>query len=319
MTLASPEPSRRRLSRSERARRAAPIAIHYDGVAPRSELRAVGISRDDVRSEVAAGRWVALGRQTVLVSGERWSRRSAWFHAIWESGAGAALDGIAALHAGGLTGFEHDVIDIAIPTRNRRHRVQRVRLRQYRAMPPLVGGGVPRVRPEIAAIHAAQWASTDRTAALILCLVVGQRIVLPEHLVRAFTEVTRCARRRVLADVIVDICDGVRSVNELDFARLCRRYGLPPPSRQVVRQLPGGRIYLDVSWDDVDLVVEIDGGHHLEALNPMLDALRSNEVVLTNATVLRIPTLGLRLEEARFMHQVVRAYEGARLRHARTV
>lgn len=318
MTLGAPAPPRRRLSRSERTRRAGPIAMHYDGVAPRGELRAVGVSRDDVRSEVAAGRWVALGRHTVVVFRERWSRRSAWFHAIWESGAGAALDGVAALHASGLTGFEHDVIDIAIPTRNRRHRVPRVRLRQYRAMPSLVGGGVPRVRPEIAAIHAAQWARTDRTAALILCLVVGQRIVPPEHLLRAFAEVTRCARRRFLTGVIVDICDGVRSVNELDFARLCRRYGLPPPSRQVVRQLPGGRVYLDVSWDELALVVEIDGGHHVEALNPMLDALRHNDVVLTNATVLRIPTLGLRLEEARFMQQVVRAYEAARLRHART-
>ena len=50
-----------------------------------------------------------------------------------------------------------------------------------------------------------------------------------------------------------------KASGKFDFARLCRSRGLPEPSRQVVRQTPGGRIYLDVAWDGYDLVVEIDG------------------------------------------------------------
>jgi len=55
----------------------------------------------------------------------------------------------------------------------------------------------------------------------------------------------------------------------------------------VVRTGPGGRVYLDVAWEDVGLVVEIDGGQHALALNPVDDALRQNEVTLGDDLVLR--------------------------------
>lgn len=307
---------RRRLPRSERELRARRIAQDYDGIAHRRDLRRVGVTRGDVHGEVVAGRWVALGKHTVVVVRQAWLTRSAWFHAIWESGSGSVLDGVAALHASGLVGFAHDQIDIAIPRNNRRHTVRRVTLHTYSTMPAVMGGGVPRVRPELAVLHAAQWARTDRMAALLLVLVVEQRIITPQRLLETFEALTRCTRRRFLAGVIADICDGVRSLSELDFARICRRYGLPPPSRQVLRQLPSGRVYLDVRWDHLDLVVEIDGGHHFQALGPMADALRQNEVVLTGDAVLRIPALGLRLEEAQFMDQLVRAHQLAPSRGA---
>lgn len=310
------EAPRRRLQRSERQRLAQPVADLHDGVAHRRQLAMVGISREDIQGEVDAGRWLKLGKHTVVVLRQSWSRRAAWFHAMWESGSGAVLDGIAALQASGLDGFQYDVIDVAQPANNRRHRVKRVRAHYYKTMPPVVQGGVPRVRPDHASLHAAQWASTDRMAALILVLVVGQRIVRPEQLLATFRTLRRCTRRRIIAGVLQDICDGVRSLGELDFARLCRRHGLPPPSRQTLRVLPSGRAYLDVCWDDLDLIIEIDGGHHFEALSPMLDALRQNELVLTRGAVLRIPVLGLRLQEARFMDQVVRAHEAATQRAA---
>ena len=50
---------------------------------------------------------------------------------------------------------------------------------------------------------------------------------------------------------------------------------------------PDGRVYLDVAWEDIGLVVEIDGGHHALALNPVDDALRQNEVTLGDDMVLR--------------------------------
>ena len=111
------------------------------------------------------------------------------------------------------------------------------------------------------------------------------------------------------------MCDGAHSLGELDFAALCRRAGLPPPSRQEVRTGPGGRIYLDVAWEDIGLVVEIDGGHHALALNPVDDALRQNEVTLSSELVLRIPVLGLRLTPGAFMAQVVRAHSLRAERH----
>ncbi|HET6967019.1 MAG TPA: hypothetical protein VFI44_02025, partial [Ornithinibacter sp.] len=108
--------------------------------------------------------------------------------------------------------------------------------------------------------------------------------------------------------VVRDVCDGAHSLGELDFGRLCARAGLPRPSRQVVRRGPGGRIHLDVAWEDIGLVVEIDGGHHALALNPVDDALRQNDVTLREQLVLRIPVLGLRIAPDAFLAQVVRAH-----------
>ena len=72
---------------------------------------------------------------------------------------------------------------------------------------------------------------------------------------------------------------------------------------------PRGRVYLDISWDEVGLVVEIDGGHHALALNPVDDALRQNDRVAAEERVLRIPVIGFRLASDRFMQQVRRTYD----------
>jgi len=83
-----------------------------------------------------------------------------------------------------------------------------------------------------------------------------------------------------------------------------------------VRKGRGGRVYLDVAWEDIGLVVEIDGGHHSLALNPVDDALRQNEVTLSGDVVLRIPVLGLRLTPDAFMAQVARAHDQRSRRRA---
>jgi len=168
--------------------------------------------------------------------------------------------------------------------------------------------GVPRLRPEAAVVHAAQWARSDRQAALLICPVVQQRLVRPDRLLAHWLTVRRSPRRGFLHSVIRDVCDGVHSLGELDFARLCRARGLLEPSRQVVRTQPDGRVYLDVAWEDIGLVVEIDGGHHGLALNPVDDALRQNEVVLGAARVLRIPVVGLRIDPEASLEQVVRGH-----------
>ncbi|MCU1536926.1 MAG: hypothetical protein JWP82_1277 [Humibacillus sp.] len=297
-----------RQSREFRSRVGAEVARDHAGVAHRADLRAAGLSRHDVASEVAAGRWQRAGRHTVVIGTGPLREQALLWQAVWETGSGAVLDGAAALVAAGLVGFRPTHLDVSLPTDNRRHVVAGVRRHRRVADLPVVTVGLPRVRPELAALHAAQWARTDREAALVLCLVLQQRLVSPAALLDRWRRVTRSRRRSLIDSVVRDVCDGAQSLGELDFAALCRRRGLPQPSRQVVRVLPGGRIYLDVAWEDIGLVVEIDGGHHALALNPVADALRQNEVVLGEERVLRVPVLGLRLEAEAFLSQVVRAH-----------
>lgn len=298
-------------ARNRRAALAAEVAARFAGVAHRRDLRAAGIDRGAVRFEVAAGRWQKAGRHTVVVGTQPVTGQALMWRAVWETGAGAVLDGAAALVAHGLRGFRPDAIDVAVPADNRRHAVDGVRCRPRRELGPTIHVGVPRTRVEHATIRAAQWARSDRQAALIICLVVQQRLVPAQRLLDAWRQVRRSPRRRLIDDVVRDVCDGAHSLGELDFGRLCRRHGLPPPDRQVVRTTASGRIYLDVWWEDVGLAVEIDGGHHAIALNPVDDALRQNEVVIAGSAVLRIPVIGLRIEADRFMDQVVRAHRRA--------
>lgn len=298
----------RRKPRAERERIAREVADRHGGVAHRRDLRAAGITRHDVASEVAAGRWTVAGRHTVVLGNAPPSAVALLWRAVWETGSGAVLDGASALVAGGLTGFTPEIIDVSMPSGNRRHAVAGVRRHHRRSLGPTVCVGIPRARPEAAALRAAQWARSDRQAALVLCLVVQQRLVQPDRLLAEWRTIRRSRRRGLIGAIVTDVCAGAQSLGELDFAGLCRARGLPEPNRQVVRQQPGGRVYLDVAWDDIGLVVEIDGGHHGLALSPVDDALRQNEVVMGDAWVLRIPVLGLRLRPEAFLNQVVRAH-----------
>jgi len=110
--------------------------------------------------------------------------------------------------------------------------------------------------------------------------------------------------RRLIQAVLADVSNGAESLGELDFARACRRYGLPTPSRQVWRRLPTGRFCLDVYWDQYGVVVESEGIHHAEPGAAIDDSLRQNALTITHDAVLRIPVLGLRTNEADFMRQV---------------
>lgn len=303
-----PPQRRRRTTRARRHVVARRVSALHDGVAHRRDLRSAGLTRHDVASEVAAGRWTLAGRHTVVIGTGEPSGRALLWRAVWESGSGAVLDGACALIAAGLKNFEPQRIDVTMPANHRTHRVAGVCLHRRREVGPVIAVGLPRVRPEVAAIRAAGWAASDRQAALLVCMVIQQRLIPPQRLLETWASQKRRPRQPFLGQVIRDVCDGAQSLGELDFARLCREYGLPEPSRQVVRSLPSGRVYLDVAWDDLGLVVEIDGGHHALALSPVDDALRQNEVVLNGEPVLRIPVLGLRLVPDAFMRQVVAAH-----------
>lgn len=288
------------------------LAADQAGVVHRRQLRALGITRDDVRTEIAAGRWVAAGRHTVLVNGvgALSAGPAAWWRAVWESGAGARLDGAAALVAHGMSGFRPELIDVSVPhSTTHWQTMPGVRVSRRRQLPPLFPAGVPRSRSEWATIRAAQLATSDRQAALLICMPVQQRLLRPASLLTAWATVERSPRRNLLDAAIRDVCDGAHSLGELDFGAWCRVIGIPLPDRQVVRSMPSGRVYLDCHWEDVGLTVEIDGAQHAMGLNALDDAWRQNELVLGADVVLRIPVLALRLEPIRFLTQVRRARE----------
>jgi len=295
-----------RLARLDRAKRTASTFDDQHGVASRRQLYATGLKRWDIRAEVRAGRWLRRGPQTISNRTGLLDERGRWWIAVLEIGAQAALDGVTALKAAGLKGFDETMFHVSMPKSGRPRKWPGTRVHETRRRRPsdLVGAGLPRTRPAIAAVRGALWAKSDRQAALVLAMAVQQRLVTVEALAEAMESVKRDRRRRLLLTVLSDLRDGAQSLGELDFARLCREAGLPEPDRQVLHDLGHGVVYVDTEWTGFGLLVEIDGIHHADAPAMIADALRQNDLTNDRKIVLRFPVLGLRTDPGRFLAQI---------------
>ncbi|KRE37652.1 hypothetical protein ASG73_08320 [Janibacter sp. Soil728] len=297
--------------------RAETVAADFGGVLSRRQLTDLGLHRDVVARLVRDHRWALSGTRSVAThcgqlepSGLRW-------RAVHEVGGDALVDGVSSLTAAGLTGIGDDVVHVSVHMSMRSPVIAGVRV--HKVSRRLTGegmpAGVPRTRPSLAALRAAQWAVSDRQAALFLVAPVQQRVVTADQLRETHAWYIGRRRRALVGQLIEDIADGAQSLGELDLAAMCRTRGLPVPERQVVVQGKDGRFYLDVRWA-AGLVVEVDGSQHLQGVAPVDDMLRHNEVAMRGDLVLRVPLIGLRLEADAFLDQIAQALRLLALRQA---
>jgi hypothetical protein len=98
----------------------------------------------------------------------------------------------------------------------------------------------------------------------------------------------------LIAESINDAEGGVASVPEHEFGVLCREYGLPKPSRQVVRLRPGGRAYLDAGFDDYGYSAEIEGAQHFFVGQRDQDLMRLNDLIIRGDRVLMFTSFAVR-------------------------
>ncbi len=290
--------------------RAVAVARGQAGVISRRQLYGLGVTRSQVRAQIAARRWRRCLSQSVsVVTGPLTEEARRWV-AVFEAGPRAFLDGSAALVAAGMEGFVPETIRVSVPRGARVRRAAGLNIRQTRrwqADDVAATTGPPRTRPEVAAVRAAIWAVSDKQAGLLLTLPVQQGLVSVDRMAVELVRIRRDKRRELLADVLLDLVGGARSMGELEFAGECRRRGLPEPTRQALRRSRDGRHYLDALWEPYGVAVEVDGLHHLSAPSVMADALRQNDLSLQGMTVLRLPLLGLRLAPDEFFAQIERA------------
>lgn len=283
------------------------LGAQHDGVARLDELYELGLTYDQVLAETTAGRWHRLGRRSISISGPVPSREASWSVAVWEAGSGAVLDGPSALLAAGLRSWKERVVHVSVPRGARTYPRDGVRIHQQRRMGRTLAADPPRTAPEVAALRAAAWAVSDRQALTVLAMSVQQRIVLPRRLLREWESTQRHRRGALLSEAIPLVCDGAHALGELDFARACRRHGLPEPSRQTPRHTDQGLVYLDVWFDDYGVHAEINGAQHYTGLGPVADARRRNDRTLACDLTIEIPVLGLLVDEAAFLAQVAEA------------
>ena len=286
-------------TRAEVERDVQAIADDQDSIVSRQQLYAAEMTRHQVRAHLAARRWRRTGRQTIAVTTGPLTERASWWVAVFEVAPGCALDGVTALLAAGLTGIKESVLHVATAKSSRPRKVKGVRVHETRRFrkADVMPAGIPRIRPPVAVVHACLWAASDKQAAMYLAAAVQQNLARPADIAVALRAVKRHRRRTFLALLVRDVSDGAQALGELELTRALRRRGLPMPSRQTIRTLSTGRVYLDVLWEAWGICLEIDGVGHEQLLVKLADVLRDLEVAAQDVTTIRIPLLVFRVGE----------------------
>jgi hypothetical protein len=286
------------LSASDGRAAAHRLGLRQHQVVGRRQLIAVRVARWLIRAEVAAGRWRELpGQVVVLHTGPLTPEARRW-SAVLGAGPRAALDGVSALHEAGLERIDEHRIHVVAPRGAKAGPMPDVVVhesRRFREEDVITGAGIRRVRPAVAALHAALWAVSDRQAQLFVLAAAQQRLVTVEAFAEALSAVRRHPRRRLLQALARDMAGGVQSLGELDVAADFRRRGFPEPDRQEIRRRASGTEYLDCEFSAYAIVLEIDGAGHEDAGQKVTDLLRDISVAADGQVPIRIPLVLYRL------------------------
>jgi hypothetical protein len=294
------------------------LAKNQAGIVRRDQLNTLPLSPAFVRAQLDARRWRPIGPLLIAVhNGPLTSEQQLWA-AVLNAGpmGSSALCGRTAAQCAGLKGWATELIEVVVPRGARIPRLPelRIRLHESRRFAPTDLHPTrlpPQTTIERAAIDIGAWSRDARSACGVLAAVVQQRLTTPEQLRGELDRAGRVRHHRIMGLALLDIAGGAQALSEIDLGRLCQRFGLPAPERQVVRRERNGRKrYVDASWRRSDgrwVRVEVDGALHLLVETYWDDMNRSNEMTVDGEIVLRFPAIALRLDPARVADQIARA------------
>jgi hypothetical protein len=280
-------------------------------VVSRTQLASAGYDSDATRRRIASGEWQQIGNAFVLHSGIPSGDQMQWAAVLTAPGLVAVTARTAAVRYG-LRGFASAAIDVLVARAGGSpmpiEGVHWHLSRRFSERDITIGNGLPTVSRGRAVIDAAIWTRQPRVACALMAASVQQRVV-PTSALRQELAVAGAVRHgQLLRSILADIEGGADSLAEIDFVKIARKAGLPPPIRQSIRlDSAGRRRYLDVDFGT--FAVEVDGGLHLRAQNYWDDARRQNELVLGGDRILRFPSIAIRLEEHVVVAQLHRAQQ----------
>jgi hypothetical protein len=287
------------------------IAETQDMVVSRPQLANAGYDSDATRRRVTTGEWRQIGNAFVLHSGSPTGDQLQWAAVLTAPGL-AAVTAHTAAKRYGLRGFVPTAVDVLVThsdgTPQRIEGVHWHVSRRFSERDVAIGFGLPTVSRSRSVVDASVWTPRPRIACALMAAAVQQGIVPTAALRQELAAAGAVHHGRILRSILADIEGGADSLAEIDFVKLARKAGLPPPIRQSIRvDSAGRRRYLDADFGT--FVVEVDGGLHLHAQNYWDDARRQNELVLGGDRVLRFPSIAIRLEEDVVLAQLRRAHE----------
>jgi very-short-patch-repair endonuclease len=283
-------------------------------------LRLLSLSK--VRHLVATDRWRRWCRGVLVTHTGTLTHEQQLWVAVLSVGGGAVVAGVAAAVEGGLRGFRAAPIDLLVPpdrtsTLARRHikpGMPGTRVHRTGVLPDehVQVGRPMRTTTARSVVDAAQWARSDDEARSIIAAGCQQGRVTPEEILAVVELMPRARRRALVIETARYVEGGAEALSEIDFVRLCRRHGLPPPDLQERRQDASGRVrYLDAYWRDFHLQVEVDGAHHMDVRHWEADMRRQNDLWIKGDRILRFSAWSARHHSVEIAGQLRRALEAA--------
>ena len=278
-----------------------PLAQQQAGLLARRQLNALGFSRHYVRRQLDARRWVE--RTPLVVStttGPADREQMLWLGPL-HAGGTALVGGLSALERHGLRNWQRDDITVLVDDERAFDPVPGVAF--FRTRRSLEGfrspqSDLPLCRVEPAALVFAAYERSERTAQGLLAAVVQQRLTDAGRLSTELEALRPLRRAALFRTVLRDIAGGAGSLAEVDVARSCRRFGIPPPTRQVRRRDADGRLrYTDAEWvlpDGTVVVLEVDGAFHMDVTHWEDDLARQRALSGPGRIIVRCTSRELR-------------------------
>ncbi|WP_235944541.1 DUF559 domain-containing protein [Verrucosispora sioxanthis] len=257
------------------------------------------LSPKAIRHRVTSGRWRQVHRAVYVTHNGPLTREQLPWIAVLSVGPAAVLGGLSAAQAWGLRRHGDGIVHLLMPAEHRPRSLPpsvRVHRTTILADEDVLDVGQPRrTMPARSIVDAAQWAAGDHEACAIIAAGFQQRLVGGDDVQRVLDRLPRARRRDLIRRTAVDAAGGAHSLPELEFLALVRRAGLPEPTRQVVRRdAAGRRRYLDALFEEWRVLVEIDGGQHLDPAAAWADMRRQNDLWQRGDRVLRFPAWATR-------------------------
>ncbi|KAA1378083.1 hypothetical protein [Aeromicrobium fastidiosum] len=253
--------------------------------------------RGAVRHAIACGRWQSPHRGVVVVHSGPLSPAEHELVALAICAPASALGGLSALRHDKLVGFAPETTVVVLP--EGADRPDGVPFTTHWSTDLGSADVHPnreprRTRPARSLIDAASWCGSDRYARTIVLAGLQQGLVNVAGMHEALDRRGMCHRRGLIRESVLDAGGGIQSLPERNFDDIRIRAGLPMPTRQ--RRVKGtdGRYHLDVSWDDLDLAVEVHGTQHQEVGQWDADIVRGNEIVIAGRRLLIFTSYAIR-------------------------
>jgi hypothetical protein len=288
------------------------VAESQSGVLSETTLRELGVTRAFVRNQVRAGRWAERTHSVLTTTTGPLSREQLLWVALEHAGRAALLGGLTATELHGMKHWTREEVTVLVDQELSFDPVAGVRyFRTRRSLPamrhPTRSPRAARTEPAVL-LFAAHEPST-RTALGAITATVQQQLTTSADLLE-WTRALRPLRRAAsIRDLLADVSGGSESLAEIDVLRLCRAWGLALPRRQKKRRDRAGRLrFTDCEWDLPGgrvLVLEIDGGFHIDVENYTDDVQRHRGLTTDERVVVRCTTYEVRHEPVGLMRDLI--------------